>query len=104
MNAQEYYLPSGTKLPTGRELPQLFNFTENEMKIQPALNSQLIPPHVAQQAAAGAAAGASPMAAGATSAGATGAELRLAGAAAVGRAGARCSGARRAAWCTELGP
>ena len=73
MNAQKYFLLSGTKLPTGRELPQLFNFTENEMKIQPALNSQLIPPHVAQQAAAGAAAGASAMAAGASAAGATGA-------------------------------
>ena len=62
-------------MPTGRELPPLFNFTENEMKIQPALNSQLIPPHVAatQQAAA-----AQPMAAGAaagaTPAGATAGE------------------------------
>ena len=36
-------LLSGAKLPSGRELPQLFNFTENEMKIQPELNSQLIP-------------------------------------------------------------
>jgi len=37
---------SGTKLPNGRDLPQLFNFTEQELKIQPSLNSQLIPPHL----------------------------------------------------------
>ncbi|XP_013783058.1 glycogen synthase kinase-3 beta-like isoform X1 [Limulus polyphemus] len=36
----------GTKLPTGRELPPLFNFTENELRIQPSLNSILIPPHI----------------------------------------------------------
>merc|ERR1711862_940035 len=35
---------AGTKLPNGRDLPQLFNFTEQELKIQPSLNSQLIPP------------------------------------------------------------
>ncbi|XP_053200585.1 glycogen synthase kinase-3 beta-like isoform X2 [Panonychus citri] len=28
------------------ELPPLFNFTEHELKIQPALNTKLIPPHV----------------------------------------------------------
>jgi glycogen synthase kinase 3 beta len=33
-------------------LPPLFNFTDNELKIQPTLNSQLIPPHVAAAAAA----------------------------------------------------
>lgn len=36
----------GTKLPNGRELPPLFNFTENELGIQPSLNSILIPPHI----------------------------------------------------------
>ena len=46
---------AGTKLPNGRDLPQLFNFTEGELKIQPSLNSQLIPPHLA---AAGAGVGA----------------------------------------------
>jgi glycogen synthase kinase 3 beta len=38
-----------TKLPNGRELPPLFNFTEAELKIQPTLNSQLVPGHMAQQ-------------------------------------------------------
>jgi len=41
----------GTKLPNGRELPPLFNFTEAELKIQPTLNSQLIPSHLASQTA-----------------------------------------------------
>lgn len=35
-----------TRLPNGRELPVLFNFTEHELKIQPALNAVLIPPHM----------------------------------------------------------
>lgn len=35
-----------TRLPNGRELPPLYNFTEAELKIQPSLNSILIPPHV----------------------------------------------------------
>jgi len=35
----------GTKLPNGRDLPVLFNFTEQELKIQPNLNSSLIPVH-----------------------------------------------------------
>lgn len=34
-----------TRLPNNRELPPLFNFTEQEIKIQPELNSKLIPPH-----------------------------------------------------------
>merc|ERR1712227_93321 len=38
---------AGTKLPNGRDLPQLFNFTEQELKIQPSLNSQLLPAHLA---------------------------------------------------------
>jgi len=41
----------GTKLPNGRELPPLFNFTEAELKIQPTLNAQLIPSHLASQTA-----------------------------------------------------
>jgi len=57
---------SGTKLPNGRDLPQLFNFTEQELRIQPSLNSQLIPPHMGGGEAAdagGAGAGAGPQAA-----------------------------------------
>jgi len=45
----------GLKLPSGREAPALFNFTEHELKICPSLNSQLIPPHYQQ--ASGATAG-----------------------------------------------
>merc|ERR1711860_131877 len=41
----------GTKLPNGRDLPPLFNFTDSELKIQPTLNSQLIPSHLASQTA-----------------------------------------------------
>ena len=52
---------AGTKLPNGRDLPQLFNFTEQELKIQPSLNSQLLPPHLGGveggEGAAGGAAG-----------------------------------------------
>lgn len=36
----------GTRLPNSRELPPLFNFTERELKIEPSLNSLLIPQHV----------------------------------------------------------
>ncbi|XP_026477569.1 protein kinase shaggy-like [Ctenocephalides felis] len=32
-----------TRLPNGRELPLLFNFTEQELSIQPSLNSALLP-------------------------------------------------------------
>jgi glycogen synthase kinase 3 beta len=35
-----------TRLPNGRELPPLFNYTEQELSIQPHLNALLIPPHV----------------------------------------------------------
>lgn len=45
----------GLKLPSGREAPALFNFTEHELKICPSLNSQLIPPHFQQQVGASAA-------------------------------------------------
>lgn len=40
---------AGTKLPSGRDLPPLFNFTEQELKTQPGLNSSLIPVHMQQQ-------------------------------------------------------
>ncbi|XP_066583960.1 glycogen synthase kinase-3 beta-like isoform X4 [Prorops nasuta] len=36
----------GTRLPNGRELPPLFNFTEQELRIQPNLNSILIPKYM----------------------------------------------------------
>ncbi len=52
------HLLLATKLPNGRDLPPLFNFTENELKIQPTLNSQLIPPHVAPSSSMQGAAGA----------------------------------------------
>lgn len=35
-----------TRLPNDRDLPPLFNFTDSELKIQPPLNSILIPHHV----------------------------------------------------------
>ncbi|NP_001158498.1 glycogen synthase kinase 3 beta [Saccoglossus kowalevskii] len=34
-----------TRLPSGRELPPLFNFTQHELQIQPSLNAILIPAH-----------------------------------------------------------
>ncbi|XP_058610747.1 glycogen synthase kinase 3 alpha a isoform X2 [Onychostoma macrolepis] len=42
----------GTRLPSGRELPPLFNFTTTELMIQPQLNSTLIPPHARAQTVA----------------------------------------------------
>lgn len=36
------------KLPNGRELPPLFNFTPHELTIQPSLNSRLVPAHFTQ--------------------------------------------------------
>uniref|UniRef100_A0A673GTP4 [tau protein] kinase n=1 Tax=Sinocyclocheilus rhinocerous TaxID=307959 RepID=A0A673GTP4_9TELE len=42
----------GTRLPSGRELPPLFNFTTTELTIQPQLNSTLIPPHARAQTVA----------------------------------------------------
>ena len=38
----------GTKLPNGRDLPPLFNFTDAELMIQPTLNAQLVPAHLAK--------------------------------------------------------
>ncbi|KAL6489484.1 hypothetical protein MHYP_G00032250 [Metynnis hypsauchen] len=37
------------RLPSGRELPMLFNFSPVELSIQPQLNSTLIPPHARSQ-------------------------------------------------------
>ncbi|XP_067112053.1 glycogen synthase kinase 3 alpha a [Osmerus mordax] len=37
------------RLPSGRDLPLLFNFSTTELSIQPQLNSTLIPPHVRVQ-------------------------------------------------------
>jgi len=34
---------SGCKLPNGHDLPPIFNFTEQELRIQPSLNASLIP-------------------------------------------------------------
>ncbi|CAG0894561.1 unnamed protein product, partial [Darwinula stevensoni] len=34
-----------TRLPSGRELPPLFNFTEHELRIEPSLNLKLMPEH-----------------------------------------------------------
>lgn len=38
----------GTRLPSGRDLPPLFNFTDHELKVCPSLNSQLMPAHMQQ--------------------------------------------------------
>ncbi|XP_043487828.1 glycogen synthase kinase-3 beta-like isoform X3 [Polistes fuscatus] len=38
----------GTRLPNGRELPPLFNFTEHELRIQPILNPILKPKYTMQ--------------------------------------------------------
>jgi len=42
-----------TRLPIGRELPPLFNFTSTELSIKPSMNGKLIPPHVQQQPSSG---------------------------------------------------
>ncbi|CAG2112369.1 unnamed protein product, partial [Medioppia subpectinata] len=47
----------GTRLPNNKDLPLLFNFTEHELKIQPSLESVLIPPHLRGVVAAGGASG-----------------------------------------------
>ncbi|KAJ8354795.1 hypothetical protein SKAU_G00223620 [Synaphobranchus kaupii] len=39
----------GARLPSGRDLPLLFNFSPVELSIQPQLNSTLIPPHARAQ-------------------------------------------------------
>lgn len=35
-----------TRLPSGRELPPIFNFSSVELSIEPSLNTVLIPPHL----------------------------------------------------------
>lgn len=83
----------GTKLPSGRDLPPLFNFTDAELKIQPTLNSQLIPSHMAgpqSQQSAGAAGAAGESASG--TGGAGGADSDPAGSVAAG-AGSAAAGA-----------
>lgn len=37
---------ANTRLPNQRDLPPLFNFTESELRIQPSLNTLLVPLHV----------------------------------------------------------
>ncbi|XP_061188964.1 glycogen synthase kinase-3 beta-like [Saccostrea echinata] len=46
-----------TRLPNGRELPLLLNFTSQELAIQPNLNSVLVPPHARNATDPGAVAG-----------------------------------------------
>ncbi|XP_012274254.1 glycogen synthase kinase-3 beta isoform X2 [Orussus abietinus] len=44
----------GTRLPNNRELPPLFNFTEQERRVSPGLISRLIPKHVKSTESTGA--------------------------------------------------
>lgn len=46
-----------TRLPNGRELPPLLNFTPQELAIQPNLNSVLVPPHARNASDPGAVSG-----------------------------------------------
>lgn len=85
----------GTKLPSGRDLPPLFNFTDAELKIQPTLNSQLIPSHMAgpqSQQSAGAAGAAGESASGAGGAGGADSDPAGSGAAGAGSTAAGASG------------
>lgn len=43
----------GCKLPNGRDLPPIFNFTEQELRIQPSLNASLLPAGAAGAGEAG---------------------------------------------------
>ncbi|CAB4005353.1 glycogen synthase kinase-3 beta-like [Paramuricea clavata] len=43
---------ANTRLPNGRELPPLFNFSSAELAIKPALNATLIPSHAKNTSAA----------------------------------------------------
>jgi len=45
----ELRLPS-VRLPNGRPLPALYNFSASELEIKPSLNNKLIPPHAVQAA------------------------------------------------------
>ncbi|EDV25686.1 Glycogen synthase kinase-3 beta [Trichoplax sp. H2] len=49
----------GCKMPNGRELPPLFNFTPHELSIQPSLNSILVPSYKSSTKTDGPSAGAS---------------------------------------------
>ncbi|CEQ39649.1 SPOSA6832_01182 [Sporobolomyces salmonicolor] len=40
------------KMPTGKDMPPLFNFTREELSIRPDLNRQLVPPHCDAELAA----------------------------------------------------
>lgn len=85
----------GTKLPSGRDLPPLFNFTDAELKIQPTLNSQLIPSHMAgpqSQQSAGAAGATGESASGAGGAGGADSDPAGSGAAGAGSTAAGASG------------
>jgi len=55
-----------TRMPNGRPLPQLFNFTPLELAIKPSLEAKLIPVHVRRHQAIGEAAGSSSATASAT--------------------------------------
>lgn len=92
----------GTKLPNGRDLPPLFNFTDSELKIQPTLNSQLIPSHLASQtansqsvAAAAADSGAAAAAAASTNISSDAADASTASAMAEGNGGSGSSAAAK---------
>lgn len=49
-----------TRLPSGRDLPPLFNFTELELGIMPGLNAKLIPMHLAESSGGGSPPGVQP--------------------------------------------
>ncbi len=82
-----------TRLPNGRDLPPLFDFTDSELKIQPKLNSQLIPAHVQAAASSGSPSnGGASGAAGASASGST-EDGAAAGGAAGGASGSGQAGA-----------
>jgi glycogen synthase kinase 3 beta len=39
------------KMPTGKDMPPLFNFTREELSIRPDLNRKLVPSHAEQELA-----------------------------------------------------
>lgn len=91
----------GTRLPNGRELPPLFNFTEHELRIQPNYNAALLPKYIQEASSAAMGAGAvaaaaagqqQPAGAGAGAAGA-GTGGQASGAGAAGESGNAAAGA-----------
>jgi len=48
---------ANTRLPNGRPLPPVFNFSQAELEIKPSLNAKLIPAHYVQASATAAGAG-----------------------------------------------